>query len=180
MPSQDTPFGRYVIPPENLINHHDTNPDLELNTDSPPFLHRKDTEQNWIIDEICKTVIKDMDSYGVCVLDNFLGPDKGQAVFHEVLGMYDKGVFKAGQLVSSKIANDVKKIRGDQIRTIRGDQITWIDGKENYCRSIGLLISRVDAVIMRANQMSGNGKLGSYTINGRTKVHTFVFFGAIH
>ncbi|CAK9822169.1 Egl nine homolog 1 (Fragment) [Anthophora retusa] len=94
--------------------------------------------------------------------DNFLGAEKGLQVLNEVLNMYSAGLFKDGQLVSNKAgANDLK--------TIRGDQITWLDGKEKQCQNIGMLISQVDAVIMRANKMCNNGKMGNYTINGRTK-----------
>lgn len=115
------------------------------------------------IDDICKNVIQDMDEYGVCLVDNFLGEDCGKLVLSEVLDMYSKGLFKDGQLVSNK------GIKGD-LKTIRGDQITWIDGREKQCRYIGQLISQVDTVIMRANKMLNNGKLGDYHINGRTKV----------
>lgn len=129
----------------------------------PPFLHKNKNNLEELIDEISRNVIRDMDEYGMCVVDNFLGAEKGHAVLNEVLNMYSAGLFKDGQLVSNKAgANDLK--------TIRGDQITWLDGKEKQCQDIGMLISQVDAVIMRANKMCNNGKMGNYTINGRTKV----------
>ena len=118
------------------------------------------------LDNICQYIIKDMNSYGVCVVDKFLGDEKGLSVLDEVLHMYSAGMFKDGQLVSNKSgASDLK--------TIRGDQITWLDGKEKNCQSIGMLISKVDAIIMRANKMLNNGKMGEYTINGRTKVNIY-------
>lgn len=126
----------------------------------PPFLHKNNFDE--FMDKICQYVISDMDKYGVCVVDKFLGKEKGLAVLNEVLYMYGAGLFKDGQLVSNKgSANDLK--------TIRGDQIIWLDGKEHQCQNIGMLISRVDAIIMRANKMHNNGKIGNYTINGRTK-----------
>ncbi|XP_012347168.1 egl nine homolog 1 [Apis florea] len=128
----------------------------------PPFLHKNKNNLEKLIDDISRNVIRDMDEYGMCVVDNFLGTEKGGAVLKEVLNMYSAGLFKDGQLVSNKAgANDLK--------TIRGDQITWLDGKEKQCQNIGMLISQVDAVIMRANKMCNNGKMGKYTINGRTK-----------
>lgn len=131
----------------------------------PPFLHRNRDDIEELLDEICRNVIRDMNNFGVCVVDNFLGKERGEAVLREVLHMYSAGLFKDGQLVSNKAsANDLK--------TIRGDQITWLDGKEQQCQNIGTLISRVDAIIMRANKMHNNGKIGNYTINGRTKVST--------
>ncbi|XP_020291080.1 egl nine homolog 1 isoform X2 [Pseudomyrmex gracilis] len=127
---------------------------------SPPFLHRNNLEE--FINKICQYVIRDMNEYGVCVVDKFLGKEKGLAVLNEVLDMYSAGLFKDGQLVSNKAsANDLK--------TIRGDQIIWLDGKEQQCQNIGMLISQVDAIIMRANKMHNNGKIGNYTITGRTK-----------
>ncbi|XP_052133346.1 egl nine homolog 1 isoform X3 [Frankliniella occidentalis] len=110
---------------------------------------------------MCRIVIRDMDQFGVCVVDNFLGYKRGMSVLDEVTGMYTKGVFKDGQLVSNKVKNDLK--------TIRGDQITWIDGKDDSCKNIGMLISQVDSIILRANKMANNGKIGRYNINGRTK-----------
>jgi len=132
----------------------------------PPFLRNKNKNNlEEFIDKICSYVIRDMDKYGVCVVDKFLGKEKGTAVLNEVLDMYSAGLFKDGQLVSNKAsANDLK--------TIRGDQIIWLDGKEHQCQNIGMLISQVDAIIMRANKMHDNGKIGNYTINGRTKVST--------
>lgn len=43
--------------------------------------------------EICQRVIRDMTQYGVCVLDNFLGKDRGLLVLKEVLDMYKSGIF---------------------------------------------------------------------------------------
>lgn len=134
----------------------------------PPFHHRNEMVEQDIIDEVCRNVIRDMDDYGVCVVDNFLGPEEGMEVLKEVTGMYHTGVFQDGQLVSNKVKKDLK--------TIRGDQITWIDGKETSCQKIGKLISKVDAIIMRANRMPANGKIGNYTISGRTKVSYFKLF----
>lgn len=114
-----------------------------------------------ILEEISRNVIKDMNTFGVCVVDDFLGKEKGLAVLKEVIEMHKTGVFKDGQLVTNKLKADLK--------TIRSDQITWIDGKESYCRNIDCLIRRVDAVVLTANTMKNNGKMGTYRINGRTK-----------
>lgn len=42
---------------------------------------------------ICQRVIKDMTQYGVCVLNNFLGKERGLLVLNEVLEMYRSGIF---------------------------------------------------------------------------------------
>ncbi|XP_004921799.2 egl nine homolog 1 isoform X2 [Bombyx mandarina] len=111
--------------------------------------------------EICQRVIRDMTQYGVCVLNNFLGKDQGLLVLNEVLKMYRSGIFTAGQLVSSPGSTEAQ--------TIRSDRITWIDGKEPQCFHIRQLISKVDNIILRANKMANNGKMGDFVINGRTK-----------
>ncbi|KPJ18014.1 Egl nine-like 1 [Papilio machaon] len=112
--------------------------------------------------EICQRVIRDMTQYGVCVLDNFLGKDRGLLVLNEVLEMYRSGIFTAGQLVSSPASTEAQ--------TIRSDRITWIDGKEPHCFYIKQLISQVDKIILQANKMPNNGKMGDYVIDGRTKI----------
>nr|CAD7393465.1 unnamed protein product [Timema cristinae] len=151
----------YVMFPKSA-NGFKSFPEISLvGADSPPFLHKNSKFQQCILEEVCKNVIRDMDAYGLCVVDDFLGAEQGISVLNEVTGMYRTGVFKDGQLVSNKNANDLK--------TIRGDQITWIDGKEKSCKNIGYLISIVDAIIMCANMMKDNGKMGDYTIKGRTK-----------
>ncbi|KAL6440026.1 hypothetical protein ACFW04_002989 [Cataglyphis niger] len=140
-------------------------PEVQLSQEEeflPPFLHRNRNNHEEFTDKICQYVIRDMDKYGVCVVDKFLGKERGLAVLNEVLYMYGAGLFQDGQLVSNKgSANDLK--------TIRGDQIIWLDGKEEQCRNIGTLISHVDSIITRANKMRNNGKIGNYTITGRTK-----------
>lgn len=157
-----------VLPRKSTVRDF---PEITLNSkdNSPPFLHRNNVDV--ILDEVCKNVIRDMDAYGVCVVDNFLGEERGKSVLGEVLHMYSSGVFKDGQLVSSTGR------KGDH-KTIRGDQITWIDGREKYCSNIGYLISQVDAVVMRSNKMVNNGKLGDYTINGRTKAMVACYPGS--
>lgn len=150
--------------PERHHNNIKNFPEVQLREDDflPSFLpkNKNNIEE---IDDICHNVIRDMDRWGVCVVDNFLGYEKGRAVLNEVLNMYSAGMFRDGQLVSNKAgASDLK--------TIRGDQITWLDGKEKHCQSIAMMISKVDAIIMRANKMHNNGKIGEYIINGRTKV----------
>ncbi|KAJ8674103.1 hypothetical protein QAD02_005365 [Eretmocerus hayati] len=150
--------------PERHHNSVRNFPEVRLRSDEdliPSFLP---TNRNNLgeIEDICKNVVRDMNTWGVCVVNNFLGTEKGLAVLDEVLNMYSAGMFQDGQLVSNKAnASDLK--------TIRGDQITWLDGKEKNCQNIGMLISKVDAIIMRANKMYNNGKMGEYTINGRTK-----------
>ncbi|XP_026760833.2 egl nine homolog 1 [Galleria mellonella] len=118
---------------------------------------------------VCHRLISDMTQYGVCVLDNFLGKEKGLFVLDEVIKMHQSGIFRAGQVVSNP---------GTDAQTIRSDQTTWIDGKEPHCYYINYLISQVDNIVLRANKMPGNGKMGDFTINGRTKAMVACYPGS--
>lgn len=122
------------------------------------------------LDEACRNLIRDMNEYGVCVLDNFLGQEKGMKVLQEVTGMYSSGVFRDGQLVSTRGRKN--------LRHIRGDKITWIEGKEPGCGNIGYLINRVDAVITNCKRMKNNGKLGQYNIRERTRAMVACYPGS--
>uniref|UniRef100_A0A1Q3FHI6 hypoxia-inducible factor-proline dioxygenase n=1 Tax=Culex tarsalis TaxID=7177 RepID=A0A1Q3FHI6_CULTA len=122
------------------------------------------------LDEACRSLIRDMNEYGVCVLDNFLGQDRGMKVLQEVTGMYSSGVFRDGQLVSNRGRKN--------LRHIRGDKITWIEGKEPGCSNIGYLINRVDAVITNCKRMKNNGKLGQYNIRERTRAMVACYPGS--
>ena len=97
-----------------------------------------------------------MQYYGICVKDSFLGAALGGCVLAEVEALKRSGRLRDGQLVSQ---------RAIPPRSIRGDQIAWVEGHEPGCRSIGVLMAHVDAVIRHCA-----GRLGGYIINGRTKV----------
>jgi hypothetical protein len=48
-------------------------------------------------------LIRDLNEYGVCVMDNFLGDERGLNVLCEVKSMYAAGLFKVG---SSNLENN--------------------------------------------------------------------------
>ena len=101
-------------------------------------------------------IVPCMNKHGICVVDNFLGAETGLGILENVKALHKTGKFTDGQLVSQK---------GDSTKDIRGDKITWIEGREAGCEKIRFLMSRMDDLIRHCN-----GKLGNYTINGRTKV----------
>ncbi|XP_047459282.1 egl nine homolog 1 isoform X2 [Mugil cephalus] len=102
-------------------------------------------------------IVPCMNKHGICVVDNFLGADTGLGILDNVKALHKTGRFTDGQLVSQK---------SDSTKDIRGDKITWIEGREPGCEKILFLMSRMDDLIRHCN-----GKLGNYTINGRTKEH---------
>ncbi|XP_074532569.1 egl nine homolog 1 [Halichoeres trimaculatus] len=100
-------------------------------------------------------IVPCMNKHGICVVDNFLGADTGLGILENVKALHKTGKFTDGQLVSQK---------SDSTKDIRGDKITWIEGRESGCEKIRFLMSRMDDLVRHCN-----GKLGNYTINGRTK-----------
>ncbi|CAD6991293.1 unnamed protein product [Ceratitis capitata] len=121
-------------------------------------------------DDLCRNIINDMNEYGLSVVDDFLGVEKGLQILNEVHGMYSAGVFQDGQLVNN--------LREEKLRTIRGDKITWVKGVEPGCANVGYLINQIDAVICRANTMKNNGQLGNYNIKERTKAMVACYPGS--
>lgn len=101
-------------------------------------------------------IVPCMTKHGICVVDNFLGGETGVSILEDVKALHRTGKFTDGQLVSQK---------SDSTKDIRGDKITWIEGGEPGCEKIRFLMSRMDELVRHCN-----GKLGDYTINGRTKV----------
>lgn len=50
------------------------------------------------LDEMCSSLIRDMNEYGVCVMDNFIGHERGKNVLQEVNSMYSAGYFKVSNI----------------------------------------------------------------------------------
>ena len=109
---------------------------------------------------ICEQVVKDMNTYGLCVIDNFLGASRGDRIYNEVKSMFSHGLFKDGELVNK---------RSIESKTIRGDKIIWINGTEPYCPNIGFLMRTLDAILLQCNNMEDNGCFGKYKLTSRTK-----------
>lgn len=114
--------------------------------------------------ELCRNIISDMNQYGLSVVDDFLGMEKGMQVVNEVHNMYAAGVFKVLQMHISlfiiniliqillslslfikdgQLVNHIKLEQDHNTRTIRGDKITWVKGIESGCLNIGYLINQV-------------------------------------
>ncbi|XP_072425048.1 prolyl hydroxylase EGLN3 isoform X2 [Chiloscyllium punctatum] len=107
-----------------------------------------------------------MNQYGLCFVDNFLGNKIGDKILQEVVTLYQSGSFEDGTLAGQSTASDkeVTAPSGTSNKTIRGDKIMWVQGTEPGCASIGLLMQRMDKLILHAD-----GKLGHYRIRGRHK-----------
>ncbi|XP_038646173.1 uncharacterized protein LOC119962256 [Scyliorhinus canicula] len=108
-----------------------------------------------------------MNQYGLCFVDNFLGHKVGDKILQEVVTLYQSGSFEDGTLAGQSTSADkeVTASTGTSNKTIRGDKIMWVQGTEPGCASIGLLMQRMDKLILHAD-----GNLGHYRIRGRHKM----------
>lgn len=125
------------------------------------------SRMEWLL-EMSQCVVRDLEKYGICVVDNFMGEERADLIQCSVLTMYDTGVFVEGETVGLK-SNSVTS------KNIRSDKITWVDGSENNCIDIAHLIATIDTIIMnliRINRLTQSGHQTS--IGGRTKVFVFL------
>lgn len=111
--------------------------------------------------KIADYVVKCLNDYGICVVDNFMSSEKCSHIFEEVKFLDNSGAMQDGELVT--------KLNID--RKVRGDKITWIEKGHPNFPCIGNLIQRLDSLILACN-----GKLGRYSVNGRTKVSFRLYF----
>ncbi|AWO98984.1 putative egl nine -like 2-like [Scophthalmus maximus] len=119
---------------------------------------RPPTGAGWSAESIAQQyIVPCMKYYGICVKDNFLGPQLGDMVLEEVEALNRSGEFRGGQLVSQKSIPS---------GSIRGDQVAWVEGRGPGCESIGALMAHIDEAVMYS---AANGQLGDCVINGRTK-----------
>lgn len=71
----------------------------------PPFLHHSSSKEvsnqdmarqssmEWMT-QMCHFVVRDLEKYGICVVDNFMGRERAEALHSSVVSMYDSGIFK--------------------------------------------------------------------------------------
>ena len=74
-------------------------------------------DKDWVHKTV-DIVIEHLNKFGACIIDDFLGPDKGQDILEEVESLQAAQVFSGGQLVTAS----------DTADRFRSDQITWTDG----------------------------------------------------
>lgn len=90
-----------VEPAPKAAHNHKEYPEASLKGNTAPF---SQNSNSFVMDnsdpyyDLCNRVIRDMSVYGVCVMDNFLGKERGMLVLNEVLQMYRSGIFQVGTL----------------------------------------------------------------------------------
>lgn len=113
------------------------------------------------LNDICANVVHDLDTFGICVLDKFIGANYGNLILQEVKNLYLTGVFQKGELVNPN-PYETKE-------SVRCDVTTWVDGTEPNCKHIGNLIKKLDVVVTTCNKMPNNGQLSKCKLHRRTK-----------
>jgi hypoxia-inducible factor (prolyl hydroxylase) len=57
------------------------------------------------LEEMCDNLIRDLNEYGVCVIDNFVGEMKGMRILEEAKCMYSAGLFRVSFIHSISFVN---------------------------------------------------------------------------
>ena len=76
---------------------------------NPPFLHHSSSKEvskdiarrssmEWMT-QMCHFVVRDLEKYGICVVDNFMGKERAEALHSSVVSMYDSGILKNHAIV---------------------------------------------------------------------------------
>lgn len=147
----------FISNSQQLFNEHFGQNEC-AQVDEKSIIESYNQNPEWF-DNMCHNLVEDLNSYGICVIDKFMGEQSGKAILDEVRNLYMAGHFRDGQLVNNCGASSA----------IRGDHIAWVDGSEANCQNIGKLIQTLDAIIMRCNKIRDNGVLNNYRITTRTK-----------
>ena len=93
-------------------------------------------------DDLVKTaesIVNNLNEFGYCVLDNFLGAENSQKVLGDVIQISNSGVMKEGKLVSSKVQSPKSNVRGDEI--------TWVTGDEEMNENLKFFMTSADKLI---------------------------------
>ncbi|CAL4252423.1 unnamed protein product, partial [Meganyctiphanes norvegica] len=90
------------------------------------------------------------------------GSQQADKISGDVGGLYSKGVFRDGEVVSQSVQAQARE-------KVRGDKITWVSGSENGCLNIGQLVAVLDAIISTASKHPNSEKIAEYNITTRTR-----------
>jgi len=116
-------------------------------------------DRQWIVKTV-KIVIEHLNKYGACVIDQFLGEERGSEILENFKKLRNAHLFREGQLASNR--------PGSSNVRYRSDMITWTDGVSPPSPGIKHLIRILDTIVTTANSTSDNGALSDYDICGRT------------
>ena len=120
-----------------------------------PSMMEQSTEEENKTKSLGDYVVKCLNDYGLCVVDNFLGDEICGKILDEVKGMQDKGLMCDGELVNKHTT----------VKKVRGDKIAWTEKGDPGREFLSVLIQKLDNLIMSCSQ-----RFGRYAIGGRTKV----------
>lgn len=148
--------------------------------------------QDWL-DSISRQLIDHMNKFGICVIDNFLGPMKGDLILREVEQLYSSGHYIRGDVVSNSYksgheSTDItngnvgtsRVVVGEEVASaIRNDRVIWVEGFEAGCSEINHLIQTLCSVITNSSRLSiySGNDFDKIVINRRTKAHVACYPG---
>jgi len=134
----------------------------QITTDLGVEAESENRKMNTWLGNMVKVLLEHMNRFGMCVVDDFLGNERGSVVLEEVKLLHTKQMFQDGQVMSGG---------GLHEPSIRSDKITWTDGKVP-CNTPALrhLVKLLDSIVLTANKVPNNKEFGKYRINGRTHI----------
>jgi len=115
-----------------------------------------------------EVLLTHLDQFGACVIDDFLGEERGNQVLKDVQNFKN---LKEGELASGKDPGSKRQ------RSIRSDQIAWTDGIDPPCPGISHLMRVLDSIVLTANRRN-DGILSKNQISGRTNAMVACYPGA--
>ncbi|GMR59927.1 hypothetical protein PMAYCL1PPCAC_30122, partial [Pristionchus mayeri] len=128
---------------------------------------------------IAEHVIRSLNEFGWAVVDHFLGDDHVGHCAKEMVKLYEKGLFTAGQLMDNsddeEFAPHHHPRNENDIKSVRSDYIYWYDGVDKRATeavTTRLLVSMLDAMIMHfGNRIEGK------EIGGRSRAMLAIYPG---
>ncbi|CAG9534765.1 unnamed protein product [Cercopithifilaria johnstoni] len=113
---------------------------------------------------IADHAVKCLNDYGWAVVDNFLGQNHCCHIHREMNYLYNRGVFKPGQLMETKVNSNSQNIRSDEVY--------WFDSNDeriNVAVTVRLLVSMIDSIVVHFN-----GRI-PYEIIGRSRAMLAIY-----
>uniref|UniRef100_A0A158Q8L7 hypoxia-inducible factor-proline dioxygenase n=1 Tax=Elaeophora elaphi TaxID=1147741 RepID=A0A158Q8L7_9BILA len=113
---------------------------------------------------IADHAVKCLNDYGWAIVDNFLGQNYSCHIHREMNYLYNRGVFKPGQLMETRVNSNSQNIRSDEVY--------WFDSSDERVRvavTVRLLVAMIDSIIVHFN-----GRI-PYEINGRSRAMLAIY-----
>ena len=101
--------------------------------------------KSWL-DKTVQIVIEHLNKFGLCVIDDFLGHEKGEDILEEVQGLQQQDLLTEGQTGGGGA--------GGESAMYRSDRIVWTDGIQPHSPHLQSLIRSVRPEISHQSHLS--------------------------